>query len=99
MYGFCVGRKDVMASKVHVRRCHVCGEVNEAHGKLVTDCAFCGKQLPAFFYFDEKLAMGLKSPEEAAKEYKSSALPLREYPPLTGITVYWDEDKKESEAS
>lgn len=87
-----------MVSKVHVRRCHVCGEVNEAQGQLVTECNYCGKQLPPFFYYDEGVAMGLKTPEAAALEYKSSALPLREYPPLTGISIYWDvEDEAESE--
>ncbi len=81
-----------MGRKVHVRRCHICGEVNEADGHLVEECSHCGKKLPAFFYFDESLAMGLKTPEQAASEYKSSALPLREYPPLMGISVYWDTD-------
>ncbi len=82
-----------MEIKVHIRRCHVCGECNEAENQLVKECANCGKQLPAFFYFDESVAMGLKTPEAAAKEYKSSALPLREYPPLTGISVYWDKEE------
>ena len=82
-----------MGFKVHVRRCHICGECNEVEGSLVKECSLCGKQLPSFFYFDESVAMGLKSPEDAAKEYKSSALPLREYPPLTGISVYWDKEE------
>jgi hypothetical protein len=87
-----MGRKEFVAAKVHVRRCHVCGEVNEAENSLVSECKFCGKHLPSFSFFDESLAMGLKTPEQAASEYKSSALPLREYPPLTGVTVYWDTD-------
>jgi hypothetical protein len=81
-----------MATKMHVRRCHVCGETNEAHNELVKECSYCGKILPPFYYFDEKVAMGLRSLEDAAKDYKSSALPLREYPPLTGISVYWDNE-------
>ena len=81
-----------MTNKVHIRRCHVCGECNEAENDLVKECSYCGKHLPTFFYFDEGVAMGLKSLDDAAKEYKSSALPLREYPPLTGISVYWDKD-------
>lgn len=36
------------------------------------------------------MAMGLKTAEEASREYKSSALPHKEYPPLWGLTVYWD---------
>lgn len=43
-----------------------------------------------FFYYDEGLAVGLKTEEEASMEYRSSALPWREYPPIFGLTVYWD---------
>ena len=38
---------------------------------------------------DTMLTVGAK--EEAAREYKSSALPRSEYPPLWGLTVYWDQ--------
>ena len=79
-----------MSEKMHVRRCHVCGEVCEAEGALVKDCAQCGKHLASFYYFNEKQAMKLISQEEADKEYKSSALPLKDYPPLWGLAVYWD---------
>lgn len=79
-----------MATKQHIRRCHVCGEVCEAQGQLVTKCEHCGKHLAPFYYFDERQAMNLISPEEADKEYKQSALPLKEYPPLWGLAVYWD---------
>ncbi|MBX2988951.1 MAG: hypothetical protein KF802_13765 [Bdellovibrionaceae bacterium] len=79
-----------MANKVHVRRCHVCGEITEAEGQLVEQCHHCGKHLSPFYYFNERLAMNLISPQEADKEYKSSALPLREYPPVWGLTVYWE---------
>lgn len=79
-----------MASKVHVRRCHVCGEISEAQGRLVSACQNCGKHLAPFYYFNELQAMNLISAEEADKEYKSSALPHREYPPLWGLSVYWD---------
>lgn len=79
-----------MSEKVHVRRCHVCGEINEAQGGLVDRCDHCGKHLAPLYYFNEKRAMNLISQEEADKEYKSSALPLRDYPPLWGLSVYWD---------
>lgn len=81
-----------MAIKVHFRRCHHCGEVTEACGALVDKCHQCGKSLAPFYYFDEKLVMGLKTLQEAAREYKSSALPHREYPPVWGLTAYWDID-------
>lgn len=79
-----------MATKLHVRRCHVCGETVEAEGRLVDACPHCGKHLAAFYYFNERLAMNLMSPEEAGREYKSSALPLKDYPPLWGLTAYWE---------
>ena len=79
-----------MSCKTHLRRCHVCGSVTECSGNLVNKCGECGKHLPSYYYFDELLAMGLKTIEEAAGEYRSSALPLKEYPPLTGLSVYWD---------
>lgn len=79
-----------MSAKVHVRRCHVCGELAEVEDGLVDHCPHCGKHLATFYYFDEKLAMSLVTLEEAAKTYRSSALPLKEYPPLRGLTVYWE---------
>ena len=79
-----------MAGKVHIRRCHQCGEVCESQGKLVTECSRCGKHLAPFYYYNERLAMSLISAEEAATEYRSPALPLKDYPVLWGLTVYWD---------
>lgn len=79
-----------MASKVHVRRCHVCGETAEGVDALVDRCRACGKHLASYYYFDEKLAMNLITEQQAREQYRSSALPLKEYPPLMGISVYWD---------
>ena len=77
-----------MSQKVHLRRCHVCGELNECHGNLVRHCNHCGKSLAPFFYFDESKVMGLVV-ESRSGEQKSK-LPLREYPPLWGLTAYWE---------
>jgi hypothetical protein len=76
-----------MSQKIHYRRCHVCGELNEAPGQLVHRCDHCGKTLAPFFYFDESKVMGLVT--ETRKEAESR-LPLREYPPLWGLTAYWE---------
>ena len=77
--------------RLHLRRCHQCHHVNEGHGgQLVQKCENCGKSLAPFYYFDESKAVGLKTEAEAAEEYKSSALPWREYPPIFGLTVYWE---------
>jgi hypothetical protein len=80
-----------MNSRLHLRRCHKCHHLNEAKvGGLVQECEKCHHQLMPFFYYDEGLAMGLKTEEEASLEYRSTALPWREYPPIFGLTVYWD---------
>lgn len=76
-----------MSQKVHFRRCHVCGELNEAADDLVRHCHQCGKTLAPFFYFDESKVMGLAVQSQKAQETK---LPLREYPPLWGLTAYWE---------
>lgn len=80
----------MLIPRLHLRRCHQCDHVNEATGQLVQHCAECGKSLSPFFYFDEVKAIGLKTEQEAALEYKSSALPWREYPPILGLTAYWE---------
>lgn len=88
----CVGeRLGIMNSRLHLRRCHKCSHLNEAKfGELVRECEKCHHELLPLFYYDESLAVGLKSEEQAALEYRSSALPWREYPPIFGLTVYWD---------
>lgn len=78
-------------SKVHYRVCHMCGEVNHQEHGLVGNCSSCGKHLAPFYYFDESRAMGLTDPN-AEKPYRSSALPHQEYPPIWGLTVYWELD-------
>ncbi|MBX3039237.1 MAG: hypothetical protein KF789_00850 [Bdellovibrionaceae bacterium] len=79
-----------MGRKIHIRRCHQCGGVCESVGQLVTECSHCGKHLAPFYYYNERLAMSLITREEADMEYRSSALPLKEYPALWGLTAYWD---------
>lgn len=76
-----------MSPKIHIRRCHVCGEVNEADEKLVQKCEHCGKTLAPFYYFDESKLMGL---DQSPQREISSKLPLKQYPPLWGLTAYWE---------
>lgn len=74
----------------------MCGAVNCAADDLVTSCEECGKHLAPFYFFDESRAMGLKNSNfysnasSSAKESSSSLLPHREYPPILGLTVYWE---------
>jgi predicted nucleic acid-binding Zn-ribbon protein len=81
---------NLRSRRLHLRRCHYCGHVNEGEEELIHNCSHCKKNLAPFYYFDESKIIGLKSEEEANAEYKSSALPWREYPPVLGLTVYWE---------
>jgi hypothetical protein len=80
-----------MSQKIHFRACHQCGGLNEAPDSLVTDCQHCGKHLAPFYYFDESRAMGLVPTERSSFEEKMrSVLPHKEYPPVYGLTAYWE---------
>ncbi len=83
---------------LHIRRCHICGTVNETESALVEKCSSCGKFLAPFVFFDEKAALGLKKQKNPESAFiMNSRLKLNEwhhpansqYPPLWGITVYW----------
>jgi hypothetical protein len=76
-----------METKIHFRRCHICGTLNEAPGQLVANCSCCGKHLAPFHYFDESIFMGLP----LRKEYQTreTNLPFKSYPPIWGLTAYW----------
>ncbi len=83
-----------MNQRVHYRLCHVCGELNEATSSLVVECRSCGKHLAPFYYFDESRAMGLASSARSIYEEKMrSILPHREYPPVYGLTAYWETEE------
>lgn len=76
-------------SKIHFRRCHCCGSLNQETDALVTACRACGKHLAAFCFFDESKAMGL----EKSNFDSRTTLPHKEYPPVVGLTVYWEFEK------
>ncbi|NUN06210.1 MAG: hypothetical protein HUU57_10660 [Bdellovibrio sp.] len=79
-----------MADTTHFRICHICGTVNSAEGALVTTCESCGKHLAPFYFFDESKAMGLNSGFYSSLKQTPHRLPLAEYPPVQGLTVYWE---------
>lgn len=76
-----------METKIHFRRCHVCGTLNEASGQLVGNCSCCGKHLAPFHYFDESIFMGLPLRKEL--QNRETNLPFKSYPPIWGLTAYW----------
>ena len=82
-----------MHVKTHFRLCHVCGTANSLEGDLVTECECCGKHLAPFYFFDESRAMGLANSSLYSSEAggsSESVLPHKEYPPIRGLTAYWE---------
>lgn len=81
-----------MSLRTHFRVCHQCGTVNSAENDLVTACECCGKHLAPFYFFDESRAMGLDHSNiySSVREVKETLLPHREYPPIWGLTAYWE---------
>ncbi len=86
-------------AKTHYRRCHQCGkiceQVIEEKAQMIRQCHHCHHFFPAMHFFDEEVALGLADPYETvffrSLEKKTSSLPLPFYPPLCGLTVYWDD--------
>ncbi|BEV67536.1 hypothetical protein Bb109J_c0956 [Bdellovibrio bacteriovorus] len=82
-----------MSDSTHFRRCHRCDTVNSADGELVTTCECCGKHLAPFYFFDESRAMGMADSNfysSLGVRVSSELLPHKEYPPVWGLTVYWE---------
>ena len=85
-------------NKIHIRRCHVCGNVNQKKKDFVKKCTSCGKALAPFMFFDEKndfdptFKVDAKTIDLDDVRLKSGSLyehMKTQYPPLWGITVYW----------
>ncbi|MBC7420177.1 MAG: hypothetical protein H7328_05565 [Bdellovibrio sp.] len=77
---------------IHVRRCHLCGSVNEIESAVISKCASCGKHFAPFLFFNEKAALGLEvetQPENRPLADSWQHLMKTQYPPLWGLAVYW----------
>ena len=93
-------KKDDQTPKVmkvsHIRRCHVCGTVNEAEGSAINKCGQCGKYLAPFYFFDENRLDGIADNGLHLSEIKNATLTH----PIWGISTYWlapEEDIEEDE--
>jgi hypothetical protein len=77
-------------SVTHIRRCHICGTVNESVNQAIHQCAGCGKHLAPFYYFDESQLIGLAENGyhfSKMKEHDSSQ--VETFKPLWGFSTYW----------
>ena len=72
-----------MSQSVHIRRCHVCGKVNESCGNPVEKCFSCGKSIAPFYYFDEA---GTETMSENCTRPVSTEGQFR---PIYGLSTYW----------
>lgn len=75
---------------VHVRRCHVCGTVNESENQAIKRCSKCGKPLAPFYYFDESVLEGLQDDGlhfSTMKLYDPEQ--IETFKPLWGFSTYW----------
>ena len=85
---------------IHIRRCHICGCVNEEAQSQVLKCNQCGKYFAPFVFFDENLIQDyavhknqlnqIKLDNDMTPKKSSKESILAEcYPPLWGFTSYW----------
>jgi hypothetical protein len=84
------------SSVTHIRRCHVCGTVNELEGSANLHCHKCGKHLAPFYFFDESSLQGLSESElyltnfcELKTQQNSDKTAVH---PIWGLSTYWTEE-------
>ena len=80
-------------SVTHIRRCHVCGTVNESDSMAIRQCSDCGKHLAPFYYFDESKMEGLTEIGPYYSTWKQNLFALSgAFNPIWGLSIYWQEN-------
>lgn len=74
----------------HIRRCHVCGTVNESEGMAIRKCSDCGKHLAPFYYFDESKLEGISVSGRHFSIWKNTD----NVNPIWGLSTYWQESNE-----
>ena len=79
----------------HVRRCHVCGAVNELENQSIRQCRNCGKHLAPFYYYDESEIKGIEANGLCFSVIKAydPATQIETFKPLIGLSTYWDDTR------
>lgn len=72
----------------HIRRCHVCGTVNESVNSAVQKCSQCKKYLAPFYFFEEHKLDGIGDVSLHLSTWKESS----HYQPLWGLSHYWEDE-------
>ena len=69
-----------MGQQIYIRRCHICGGVNEAPTTSIDKCQHCQKHLAPFYFNKEEL-------EKSGN--KKIEMSIIDYAPLKGLSVLW----------
>jgi len=77
---------------MHIRRCHVCGTVNESENSAIHKCGHCRKHLAPFYYFDESQLKGVSDNKLEMSLWVQQAF----YHPLWGLSTYWEDELLET---
>ncbi len=81
-----------------LRRCHVCGHIEDVIASQVKSCGSCGKVFAPFFYSSQDVT-GLVVDESAPGRESTSTSHLSTYRPLVGFTLLWETDRDETLSS
>ena len=74
-----------MNQPLFVRRCHVCGELNESPHDI-TKCLSCQKSLLPFYYFDKRKISEMSDNQVRPPEDRDHETG---YGPIRGLTAFW----------
>jgi len=72
----------------HIRRCHVCGTLNEHENSFTNRCDNCGKYFAPFYFFEEGDFKGVRDDELHLTVMKMK----QGYHPLMGFSTYWEDN-------
>ena len=67
----------------HIRRCHICGGINESPETVVTKCDHCGKTMAPFYFFNEAETAPISDCELRPVLIPGDRSPVR------GLTAIW----------
>ena len=76
------------ATFLHIRRCHVCGFLNESCNSDVDRCRGCDKALAPFLFCESTYdSEAIELSRKVFTTHKNESKVI--YPPLVGIALYW----------
>lgn len=86
-----VNQGNSISDVLYIRRCHVCGCVNESDKNLMSHCHHCGKYLVPFLFCSDvgSEMVQRESLPERPEDIKTSSFLRKDYPPICGISLYW----------